>query len=155
MKVEEQKYNCMPISVDAIKNFEVEVGMNMIEVDGCAMAPRQLKLGSLDGAIRVAQAVFGCFSFYYGSICEGEENIWPDGPRQAETSAPVRVFAVVLDRRRARCEGTKKHAVTTIYQYKSMGHDNGSSSGNHENKTKFVLDCNLIGRKKKGKNGFD
>ena len=36
-------------SVDAIKNFEVEVGMNMIEVDGRAMAPRQLKLGSLDG----------------------------------------------------------------------------------------------------------
>lgn len=30
-------------------NFEVEVGMNMTEVDGRVMAPRQLKLGSLDG----------------------------------------------------------------------------------------------------------
>ncbi|CAH1453512.1 unnamed protein product [Lactuca virosa] len=105
------------------------------------------------GAARAAQAVFGCFSFDSGSICEGEENSWPDGARQAETAAPVRVFVVVLDRRRGRCEGTNKQAVTTIYQQKSMGHDRGSSSGNHENKTKFVLDCNLIGRKKKGKNG--
>ncbi|CAI9296067.1 unnamed protein product [Lactuca saligna] len=48
------------------------------------------------GAARADQAVFGCFSFDSGSICEGEENIWPDGARQAETTAPMRVFAVVL-----------------------------------------------------------
>ncbi|KAL4586486.1 hypothetical protein LXL04_011122 [Taraxacum kok-saghyz] len=34
---------------NAIKNFEVEVGMNMTEVDGRVMAPPQLKLGSLNG----------------------------------------------------------------------------------------------------------
>ncbi|CAI9278805.1 unnamed protein product [Lactuca saligna] len=81
------------------------------------------------GATRAAQAVFGYFSFDSGSICEGEENIWPDGARQTETAAPTRVFAVVLDRRRGRSEGTKKQAVTTIYQQKSMGHDKGSSPG--------------------------
>ncbi|KAI3763985.1 hypothetical protein L2E82_13983 [Cichorium intybus] len=32
-----------------IKNFDVEVGMNMTEVDGRVMAPPQLKLGSLSG----------------------------------------------------------------------------------------------------------
>ncbi|CAI9260274.1 unnamed protein product [Lactuca saligna] len=40
------------------------------------------------GAARAAQAVFGYFSFDSGSICEGEENIWPDGARQAETTTP-------------------------------------------------------------------
>ncbi|XP_023760572.1 protein argonaute 2 [Lactuca sativa] len=34
---------------NAIKNFEVEVGMSMTEVDGRVMAPPQLKLGSLNG----------------------------------------------------------------------------------------------------------
>ena len=82
------------------------------------------------GAARAAQAVFGCFSFDSSNICEGEENIWPDGARQAETATSVSVFAVVVDRRRGRCEGKKKQAVTTIYQQKSMGHDRGSSSGN-------------------------
>ncbi|CAI9298077.1 unnamed protein product [Lactuca saligna] len=40
------------------------------------------------GATRAAQLVFSCFSFDSSSICEGEENIWPDGARQAETTAP-------------------------------------------------------------------
>ncbi|KAI3763986.1 hypothetical protein L2E82_13984 [Cichorium intybus] len=39
---------------NAIKHFDVEVGMNMTEVDGRVMAPPQLKLGSLSGKTTTA-----------------------------------------------------------------------------------------------------
>ncbi|GKF10408.1 hypothetical protein Tco_0048334, partial [Tanacetum coccineum] len=38
---------------EVIKNFDLEVGMNMTEVDGCVLAPPKLKLGTRNGDINI------------------------------------------------------------------------------------------------------
>ncbi|KAI3796265.1 hypothetical protein L1987_38932 [Smallanthus sonchifolius] len=41
------------VNAEVIKNFEVEVGMNMTEVDGHVIEPPKLKLGSLNGKTNI------------------------------------------------------------------------------------------------------